>query len=206
MHPQFENSAPKLGFFGGSFDPIHKGHLEVALATIEKFSFQQVLICPAFFAPLRSEKPLFCSADRLAMVKEITKYQKQLISYDHELLQEKTCYTYETLNFVQAEFPQYEVYLMLGDDQFSKFKQWKFHQEILEEFPMIIFQRNGSPVDNSQNQHPTSRIQNLKNPFFPHSSSEIRERLQQGLDVSHLLPQPVFTYLKAHNLLDYLNL
>lgn len=203
MPPNSSHSLPRLGFFGGSFDPMHQGHLSVALATIEKFSLQKVLLCPAFFAPLREKSPVFSADHRLAMVESVTKTHQALLSFDHEIRAEKTCFTYETLQMVQANYPKHKIHLMLGDDQFYKFDQWKFHRQILEEFSIIVFERNQVKKSQiSKTQFLASAIHFLDNPIFPQSSTEIRDRIQQGLNISHLIPPPVLTYMKNNRLLD----
>ena len=76
----------KIGFFGGSFDPIHRGHVSVALTALKKFNLHKILLCPAFFAPLREQKPLFSPKDRLAMVSAVTQEHSQLEVFDHEII------------------------------------------------------------------------------------------------------------------------
>ena len=91
---------PKIGFFGGSFDPIHNGHVSLALCAIKELSLEKVLLCPAHFAPLRNQKPLFSSADRMSMVDSLSKIHGKLEPFDYEVISGKTCYTYELLKFV----------------------------------------------------------------------------------------------------------
>lgn len=201
------SSKARLGFFGGSFDPIHEGHLSVALATIKKFELQKVLLCPAYFAPLRTKKPFFSSKHRLAMVEAVSQMHSPLELFDDEILSEKTCYTYDTLREVNKKFPDYEVFLMIGDDQYDKFEKWKFHQNILKEFQIIVFNRNN--IANGKNfskKIPTSGIHRLENSLFPHSSTEIRKCIETGKDISQLIPSPVYSYLRENLLLDSDNL
>ena len=191
------------GFFGGSFDPIHEGHLSVALATIKKFELQKVLLCPAYFAPLRTKQPFFSSKDRLAMVEAVSQMHSPLELFDGEILSEKTCYTYDTLREVNNKFEDYEVFLMIGDDQYDKFEKWKFHQNILKEFQIIVFNRNNIANDKDfSKKFPTSGVHRLENSLFPHSSTEIRKRIETGKDISHLIPSPVYSHMKESNLLD----
>ena len=174
MAQNFTDKTAKLGFFGGSFDPIHQGHLSVALAALEKFDLRKILLCPAFFAPLRKEKPLFSAEHRLAMVESVVRENASLCTFDHEIRSSRTCYTYETLKAVQQLYPNEQVFLMLGDDQLNKFDQWKFHQNILNEFQIIVFNRNN--IANGKDfskKFPSARIHRLENPLFPHSSTEI---------------------------------
>ena len=196
------SSAHRIGFFGGSFDPIHQGHVSVALEVVNKFNLHQVLLCPAYFAPLRAQRPLFPAAHRLGMVQAVARGDPRFGTYDKEVQARKTCYTYHTLQAVQAVYPQSEIFLLLGDDQFTRFNQWKYHQEILAEFPIVIFDRNETEKNRDFSQEfPASRIHHLRNQLFPHSSTEIRQLIQQGTSISDHVPQSVYAYMTHHQLL-----
>ena len=200
------STASRIGFFGGSFDPIHQGHVSVALESLKKFNLQQILLCPAFFAPLRDQKPLFSAVHRLAMVNAVAQEHSKFVAYDEEILAQKTCFTYHTLQSVQQNYPRSEIFLMLGDDQFNKFDQWKFHQEILAQFPLIIFNRNGTKNNqNFSDKFPSAKIFSLGNQQFPHSSTEIRKLIQQGTSISSHVPPSVLAYMKKHKLLENLD-
>ena len=112
----------KIGFFGGSFDPIHNGHVSLALCAIKELSLEKVLLCPAHFDPLRKQKPLFSSADRMRMVDSLSKIHGKLEPFDYEVISGKTCYTYETLKFVKRKYPKHEIIVMLEKIRFPKFK------------------------------------------------------------------------------------
>lgn len=204
MSDQFSENKYKIGFFGGSFDPIHQGHVSVALATINKFNLHKVLICPAFFAPLRETRPLFSAEHRLAMAETVCKEHSKLELFDQEVLSGKTCYTYHTLKSVQKNFPKCKIFMMLGDDQFAKFNQWKFNQQILNEFSVIIFNRDHEGDRISTNHMPSpSLIYQLHNQLLPYSSSAIRDCIQKGNDITNLVPSCVFSYMKKNQLLDF---
>ena len=201
------STASRIGFFGGSFDPIHQGHVSVALEAVEQFNLQQILLCPAFFAPLRDQKPLFSAVHRLAMVDAVAQEHSKFVAYEEEILAQKTCFTYHTLQSAQQNYPDSEIFLMLGDDQFNKFDQWKFHQEILAQFPLIIFNRNGTRNNQDfSDKFPTAKIHPLGNQRFPHSSTEIRKLIQQGTSISSHVPQSVLAYMTNHQLLDHRDL
>ena len=198
---------PRIGFFGGSFDPIHQGHVSVALEAVKQFNLWQILLCPAFFAPLRDQKPLFSAVHRLAMVEAVAQEHSKFVAYDEEILAQKTCFSYHTLQSVQQNYPDSEIFLMLGDDQFSKFDQWKFHQEILAQFPLIIFNRNGTRINQDfSEKFPSAKIHPLGNQRFPHSSTEIRQHIHQGTCISSHVPQSVLAYMTNHQLLDHRDL
>ena len=201
------STTPRIGFFGGSFDPIHQGHVSVALEAVKQFNLRQILLCPAFFAPLRDQKPLFSAIHRLAMVEAVAQEHSEFVAYDEEILAQKTCFTYHTLQSVQQNYPDSEIFLMLGDDQFNKFDQWKFHQEILAQFPLIVFNRNGTKNNQDfSEEFPSAKIHQLGNQQFPHSSTEIRKLIQQGTSISSHVPQSVLAYMTNHQLLDHRDL
>jgi len=201
------STTPRIGFFGGSFDPIHQGHVSVALEAVKQFNLRQILLCPAFFAPLRDQKPLFSAVHRLAMVEAVAQEHSKFVAYDEEILAQKTCFTYHTLQSVQQNYPDSEIFLMLGDDQFNKFDQWKFHQEILAQFPLIVFNRNGTKNNQDfSEEFPSAKIHQLGNQQFPHSSTEIRKLIQQGTSISSHVPQSVLAYMTNHQLLDHRDL
>ena len=200
-------STPRIGFFGGSFDPIHQGHVSVALEAVKQFNLRQILLCPAFFAPLRDQKPLFSAVHRLAMVNAVAQEHSEFVAYDVEILAQKTCFTFHTLQSAQQIYSQSEIFLMLGDDQFNKFDQWKFHQEILAQFPLIIFNRNGTTNNQDfSEEFPSAKIHPLGNQRFPHSSTEIRQHINQGTCISSHVPQSVLAYMTNHQLLDHRDL
>ena len=99
------STTPRIGFFGGSFDPIHQGHVSVALESLNKFNLQQTLLCPAFFAPLRDQKPLFSAVHRLAMVDAVAQEHSKFVAYEEEILAQKTFFTYHTLQSAQQNYP-----------------------------------------------------------------------------------------------------
>ena len=136
------------------------------------------------------------------MVESVVQEHASLSTFDHEIRSSRTCYTYETLKAVQQLYPNEQVFLMLGDDQLNKFDQWKFHRLILEEFPMIVFNREQPSEEKVLNENFTnSRIHYLENPLFPHSSTEIRNRITQQLDISNLVSNSVHSYMKNNRLL-----
>ena len=112
--PDSTGSIPdRVGFFGGSFDPIHLGHLGLAEEAIRFASLNLLLFCPAFHAPLRDEKPFFSSQQRLDMLYKITEHNPRMDVCKIELEKQKTCFTYETLLEVRSRFPDSEFFSSL---------------------------------------------------------------------------------------------
>ena len=122
----------RIGFFGGSFDPLHNGHLMLIAEALQSSKLDKLLLCPAFHAPLRSEKPLFPGEQRLEMLRSVCSERPELETFDHEIQQARTCYTYKTLLEVRKIYPDAQIHLLIGNDQFQKLDQWKFNRELLQ--------------------------------------------------------------------------
>jgi len=195
-------SIHRIGFLGGTFDPIHQGHVSLALEAANAYSFQRVLLCPAYQAPLRDDQPFFSGEDRLSMVESVAANYSVLQPYDHEIRKQKTCYTFETLQSVQRDYPQSQVFVLIGDDQFIQFDKWKFNQKIMEHFDLLVFNRN---QDNSSSEDhcnfPKDKIHFLQNDFFSHSSTEVRNLIKRGLEIKSLLHPSVYNYMKQKQLI-----
>ena len=185
--PDSTGSIPdRVGFFGGSFDPIHLGHLRLAEEAIRFASLNLLLFCPAFHAPLRDEKPFFSSQQRLDMLYRITEHNPRMDVCRIELEKQKTCFTYETLLEVRSRFPDSELFLLLGADQFEQLEKWKFNHELAEICKFLVFSRSDKKV--SPPPIKNLRYELMKNELIEISSTQIRDRLKNGKTIDQLVP------------------
>ncbi|MBT3541442.1 MAG: nicotinate (nicotinamide) nucleotide adenylyltransferase, partial [Opitutae bacterium] len=146
MAESTKSSPPRIGFFGGSFDPIHIGHISLAQQAIQLARLDTLLLCPAFHAPLRIEKPYFSTQTRLRILEKIAQEIPQFKICTLEIEKQKICYTFETIKEVQLQYPDSTILLLLGADQFNRLHEWKFHQELAEHCQFLVFSRNGQDV------------------------------------------------------------
>lgn len=162
-----------IGFFGGSFDPIHFGHIALAVQLLEEYSLQQILFCPAFCSPFKKGKPPQASPQhRLAMLK---------LALDHpafamtaiELDRGGLSYTIDTIRALDLKEPR----LILSEESADHFNQWKEVRALAHLAPPLIGSRT---VDVS--------------------STEIRDRLRRRLYCGHLVPAKVLEYIQQHSL------
>lgn len=177
---------PRIGFFGGSFDPIHIGHISLAQQAIQLARLDTLLLCPAYHAPLRIEKPYFSTKTRLRILEKIAQETPCVEVCKLEIEKQKTCYTYETIKEVQLQYPHSTILLLLGADQFNRLNEWKFHNELAEHCQFLVFSRDVQGV--TPPPIPQLSYQLLKNDLIDCSSTEIRKRLQSGKSVNHLIP------------------
>ena len=189
----------RIGFFGGSFDPIHNGHLFIIEKFIQNFELDLLLLCPAFQAPLRDQKAIFNPTQRLEMARLIAHSNQKLKVFDFEINQPKTSYTYETIQEVKKGYPKSKIFLAIGLDQFEKLSTWRWIRELSKEVHFIVFARG-------QITAPTPSILDLQytfiqNPLIDISSSQIRKSLQKGESVAQWIPDVILSYLEKNNLL-----
>jgi len=194
-------SLPRVGFFGGSFDPIHNGHLSLATQAIEQANLDTLLLCPAYHAPLRAEKPFFQAKDRLAMLERIAHDQAKIQVFPHEVDQGKVCFTRDTLLAVQEEFSNTEILLLLGADQFAKLPQWKFIDELLNLVTFLVFSRN-SDMTSITPSLPALKFIRMNNDFIDLSSTLVRQKIQNGESIRKDIPEPAHDYLNQRDLLQ----
>ena len=194
-------SLPRIGFFGGSFDPIHNGHLSLATQAIEQASLDTLLLCPAHHAPLRCEKPFFKAEDRLAMLEKIAREHAKIEVFPNEILQGKVCYTRDTLLEVANKFPEAEILLLLGADQFAKLPQWKFIDELVKLVTFLVFSRSSDMISREP-PLPEIKFERMNNELIDLSSTLVRKKIQNGQSAKNDIPGPAYDYLDKHNLLQ----
>lgn len=188
----------KIGLLGGTFDPVHFGHLNLAFELMERYSLDKVWFIPAKLNPLKTHAPLFSEEERLEMVKLAIEGIPQFEVKDLELRRTQTpSYTIETIRELVSE--KHQLYLLLGEDTLKGFSKWHCVEEIVEKVPLLIGSRTGT-LQGDEQYNPLIRraIEKgmTKTPLFDLSSTEIRERLSKGLYCGHLVPAKVLNFLK----------
>lgn len=193
----------RVGLLGGTFDPIHIGHLNLALEAQEKFGLDEILFCPAYLSPFKQTETGIASAeDRLQMTSLAIEGIPGFKLLDYEVKKASISYTIDTVRFLKKSFPHYQYFLILGEDHLKTFMTWKEAAELMKLAPLKVASRLGvcSTADMPKEYHHTLhegcfRIRNLEI-----SSTDLRERLAQGLYSKHLIPPKVVDYIRQHRL------
>jgi nicotinate-nucleotide adenylyltransferase len=202
-----------VGIFGGTFDPIHFGHLRPALDIMQQVGLQQVRFLPNARPPHRAQ-PWLDAATRKHLVQMAIADQPGFVLDDRELRREGPSYMADTLADLQAELPDATLCLLLGCDAFAGFTQWHKWQAILGLCHIIVMTRPGVELAAlpAQPSMITSRICQdvaaLANSShglillqsvtaLDISSSRIRENLRQGLSIRYLLPESIRQHLEG---------
>lgn len=193
----------KVGLLGGTFDPIHWGHLNLAFELMEKCQLDEVWFIPAQISPFKTAEPPNHIEDRLAMVQLAIQGIPQFRLKDLERERPPPSYTIDTLRaFISEEaFHQRgnQFYLLMGEDALQGFFQWHLPEEIVKLVPLLIGSRSGNKKYNLGNFSPSIR-KAIEEGLIPTrlmdiSGTDIRYRLRQHLYCGHLVPSLVLDYI-----------
>lgn len=188
----------EVGFFGGSFDPIHFGHINLAIEIKEKIKLDKILFCPTSISPFKVKNPPHVSAkDRYEMLKIALKGIKDFEILDLEIAKDEVAYTVDTLNFLKNK---HKLRLILTEEALEKFHLWKDYKQILKIAPPII----GTRVKNMNEFKKENLFLDSKyfiqTNIFEISSTNVRERLKKRMYVDHLVPKEVLDYIYERGL------
>ena len=198
MGPVLNSLSPRIGFFGGTFDPPHNGHLQIAQTAIKQASLDKLLLCPAHHAPLRTEQSLFSPQQRLEMVSSICQNRQKMDVLDTEIKHGKRRYSFETIQEIKSQFPDYKIFFIIGADQFSRLSEWKNVGLLAQSVHFLVFARNTKNTAIPSLDH--LKFSFMDNDLINISSTDIRKHIHsQRLPVS-LLPAEVSDYLSTQNL------
>lgn len=189
----------RIGIFGGSFDPIHTGHAIIAQHIINSGIVDRLWFMVSPVNPLKVDKQRqVADTDRLRMVEMVSRQMECVETSAFEFTMPKPSYTIDTLNALQAKFPDDEFYLVTGADNWQIFDKWRNSEEILAKYHLLIYPRLGNEViipDELKD-----RVQLLDAPIIELSSTQIREMLAEGKSVRYYVPDEVLGYIERKHL------
>ncbi len=171
-----ELSTMRIGLFGGTFDPFHKGHLAIALTARKQFKLQQIYLIPAACSPHKLGKgPRASAQDRLKMLRLAIKPYPFFKVSDFEIKKKGVSYTISTLKFFSKQYPKAEYFFILGADSYRSIKTWKHYDKIRQFSSLLVAPRPGEKVRLFD-----SRDCWLKTKLDSSASSRIREWMVSG--------------------------
>ncbi|ACK42556.1 MULTISPECIES: nicotinate-nucleotide adenylyltransferase [Dictyoglomus] len=187
----------KIGILGGTFDPIHYGHLWFAEYAREKFKLDKVFFIPNR-VPSHREIPIATSKQRYEMVLLATLNNPYFEVLPIELEREGVSYMVDTIRDLSTYFSNAELYLLLGNDAFRDFLKWKDPYKIVEKVSIIVGSRGEEYYTNDLKDFIKTfenKIFFLDFPYYPISAKEIRDRVKKGLSIKYLVPENVEEYI-----------
>ncbi len=191
----------KIGLFGGSFDPIHNGHLQLADWTRKRLSLNRIIFIPASIPPHKQNSTLTSAKYRYQTVQIAIDSMPHFEVSDIELKRKGVSYTIDTILYFQKKYviTKHDLYLIIGADSLIDFPGWKDPDKILDNCRVVCLRRPQINLDNAPLNLKKQAII-LESPLIDISATEIRKKVRSGLSISHLVPPAVEQYIIDNNL------
>lgn len=194
----------KIGLFGGAFNPFHNGHLHLMQSYLKLLSLDKILLIPTAVPPHKTGAFLASGEDRLQMLSLVANENPLLSVSDIELKRAGKSYSYDTVREVRQLYPEAQLYLIVGSDQFFSFHEWFRADELLQLVTVCTAARNGGEYRallDYKEQHADMQhciVSNFE--VVALSSTEIRRKVNTGESITGLVPPAIETYIKEHGL------
>lgn len=178
----------KTGLYGGSFNPIHCGHLAVARAVVASGLADEVWFMVSPQNPLKASMSLLDDDRRLAMARRAVEGEPHLTASDYEFALPRPSYTWNTLQCLRRDFPMREFTLIIGGDNWTTFRRWYRADEILGMCNIAVYPRQGFDIDEKAL---PANVSIVDAPLHNVSSTEVRRLAAEGASVSGLVPPAI---------------
>ncbi len=182
----------KIGIFGGSFNPVHHGHLITALSVLEKRKLDKIIFIPCCISPHKVEQKENYPESRLEMLRLAVEEFPGFDYSDIEIRTGGVSYTIDTLRELKKTFDEIE--LIIGYDNLLVFDKWKEPEEIIKLAKLVVLKRKVYSEGDSRNQF-FSQAVFVDSPLIEINSSDIRRRVKENLPINFLVPQKVMEYI-----------
>jgi nicotinate-nucleotide adenylyltransferase len=198
----------KLGIFGGTFDPVHYGHLLLAECCAEQCALDQVWFLPASIPPHKKDRTHTAAEHRIEMLKLATAGNERLTVCTYETDRGGVNYTVDTLTHLNGEDPSRELFFLLGGDMLADIPNWREPKKICELAVLVAVHRAGLPpldfsclssVAGPERIEEFRRVQ-VAMPEMGISASDIRSRVAEGKSIRYQTPRAVEKYIETHGL------
>ena len=181
----------KIAIYGGTFDPIHHGHLIVAREALEKLGAEQVIFIPARVSPLRKTAPVARDEVRLLMIKAAIESEPGFAVDDCELLRPPPSYTIDTIEQIRQRNSEATIYCLIGEDNVDKLTKWRRFADLEKMVRLVVLDRSG------QQPHHAYPIIRRK---IDISATEIRKRVATGRSIRYFVPPTVEEIIRREKL------
>jgi nicotinate-nucleotide adenylyltransferase len=193
----------KVGIMGGTFDPIHIGHLIAATSALEAAELDEVWFIPAASPPLKPNAPTADASQRLQMVELAIKDESRFRVVDIELQRGGTSYSIETVHSLKTLYDDHTFYYIVGSDRIYDLPQWHRAEELRQLVSFIGLNRPSEPLQIEQiSESWRSRLIVAPMPLIDISSTELRRRVAQGKSLRYFVPHEVEQYIRRYSLYE----
>ena len=183
----------KTGIFGGSFNPIHNGHISLARQLKEKAGLDEVWLMVSPQNPMKRQADLLSDEARLQMARLALEHETGIIACDYEMHLPKPSYTWLTLQALSRDYPDRQFVLMIGGDNWAIFHRWFHADDILQNYQVVVYpRRDERPVEKTL----PAGVTIVEAELLDVSSTEIRQRIREGRSIQKLVPPSVAAFIK----------
>jgi nicotinate-nucleotide adenylyltransferase len=189
----------KIGLLGGSFDPVHFGHLLAAQDAYEQHGLDRVIFVPASRTPLKPEESQAAGADRLAMLRAAVEWDRRFEISDYELRQGGVSYTIDSVRHFRGLYPNDRLFWIVGGDQLRLLPRWREIEALAGMIEFIFLERPGYAA-RAQLEIPGLRLHRCDGHLLAVSSTELRARTRRGLSLDYFVPHKAILYIRDRGL------
>ena len=188
----------RIGIFGGSFNPIHNGHAIIASYIMQHGGLDQLWLMVSPQNPLKQPHEMAGELHRLRMTEMVSHRIDGVETSAFEFTMPRPSYTIDTLHALQDKFPDDEFWLVIGADNWAVWDRWRSHDEIIQQFHVLIYPRLGYEVSIPDTL--TDRVRLVNAPIIELSSTTVRELLSHGQSIAFYVPADVEQYIIKHQI------
>ena len=195
-----ENFKKGQALFGGSFDPIHCGHMALAQAVLNLEIISEVIFIPSAVSPLKRHTPLATNDQRKEIILKAIEGIDGFALDDSELDKGGISYTIDTVEEYR-KYTDSDLYFIMGADQFYQLSNWHRVETLIEELKFLVYPREGYPIETApivSSKVITYEVLNL--PYWDMSSTKIRNLCDQGEPIKNLVPRSVEVFIEKHHM------
>jgi nicotinate-nucleotide adenylyltransferase len=185
----------KIGVLGGTFNPVHIGHLILAEEAREKLGLDRVILIPTALPPHKDDAGIAPAQERLKMLKMAIRGNRHLAVSDMEIRRRGRSYTIDTLRELKRRFMRDEIYFIIGSDLLKYLNEWKDLEQVLKMVKFVAATRPGYPLEQIPENIETMAIRAVDVSGF-----EVRERVRSNKTFRYLVPEAVFDYINKSRL------
>lgn len=193
----------KIGILGGTFDPIHRGHIELARAALREYALDEVRVMTGGMPPHKRGK-ITDAAVRHEMTKLALTGEEKIVPYDYEVSKTDYSYTAKTLTELKGIYPDWEIYFIIGEDSLRDLPKWYEPETVVKNCILLVYPRDNNSdlkklIDKRKKQLDAD-IRPITAPRVDVSSTDIRKRVRAGEEIDTLVPEAVAAFIKEKGL------
>lgn len=194
----------KIGILGGTFNPVHNGHMYMAYESIDRLNLDKLYFLPNYIPPHKTSKNRDFKHS-LEMIKLVINDNDKFYLSCYEIEKKEISYTYETVKYFNEIYPKDDLYFLIGEDSYVEFNTWKNPEKILKYVKLVIFERKFYNNEKRKEAHEFIKSLGKKEIILDSltleiSSKDIRKRVKNDKNISFLVPEAINRYIMENKL------